>query len=68
MRPAPIPVISTNSPSRSRPSAAASASASGIEPDDVLPYRSTLTTTFSSGIPSFLAAWSMIRMFAWCGT
>ena len=37
VRPAPIPVIRTNSPSCSRPSAAASASASGIEPDDVLP-------------------------------
>src|SRR5205814_4407736 len=68
VRPAPIPVISTSAPSRSRPSAAASASASGIEPEEVLPYLSTLTTTRSDGIPSFLVAWSMIRTLAWCGT
>jgi hypothetical protein len=43
-------------PGTSRPSSAASASASGIEPEDVLPYRSTFTTTFSAGNPSFLAA------------
>ena len=64
VRPAPMPVISTRSPSWSRPSACASASASGIEPDDVLPYRSTLTTTLSTGIPSFPTAWSMMRTFA----
>src|SRR5436190_3977461 len=65
--PAPIPVISTSSPSRSRPSAAASARASGIDPEEVLPYLSTFTTTRSDGIPSFLVAWSMIRTLAWCG-
>src|SRR5690242_6597450 len=67
VRPAPMPVMSTSAPSRKRPSACASASASGIEPEDVLPYRSTLTTIFSFGIPSFSAAWSMIRTFAWWG-
>src|SRR5262249_57244031 len=56
VRPAPIPVISTSAPSWSRPSACASASASGIEPDDVLPQRSTLTTILSRGIPSLSAA------------
>ena len=65
--PAPIPVISTSWPGRSRPSAAASASASGIDPDEVFPYRSTLITTRSDGTPSFLVAWSMIRMLAWWG-
>src|SRR5438094_1671290 len=45
--PAPIPVISTSFPGWSRPSAAASPRASGIEPDEVLPYRSTLITTRS---------------------
>ena len=46
----------------------ASASASGIDPDEVLPKRSTLTIVRSSGMPSFAAAWSMMRLFAWCGT
>src|SRR5262249_6065161 len=68
VRPAPIPVISTSFPGFRRPSSDASARASGIDPDDVLPYRSTFTTTFSSGNPSFFAAWSMIRTLAWCGT
>src|SRR5262249_17218367 len=56
VRPAPIPVINTSPPGASLPSAAASANASGIDPDDVLPYRSTSITTFSLGIPSFFAA------------
>src|SRR5207244_4545700 len=68
VRPAPMPVISTSFPGASRPAVAASARASGIEPDEVFPYRSTLTTTRSDGTPSFLVAWSMIRMLAWCGT
>ena len=63
-----MPVISTSAPSRSRPSARASASASGIEPDDVFPNLSTLTTVRSWGTPSLPTAWSMIRLFAWCGT
>src|ERR671914_268017 len=66
--PAPIPVMSTSSPGRSRPSAPASASASGIDPEDVLPYLSTLTTTRSGGIRKRREAWSMMRTFAWCGT
>ena len=48
-----MPVRSTSLPGSSRPSSAASASASGIEPDEVLPYRSTLTTVFSSGTLQF---------------
>src|SRR5437016_453496 len=68
VRPAPMPVKSTSLPDSSRPSSAASASASGIDPDDVLPYRSTFTTVLPAGTPSFLTAWSMIRTFAWCGT
>src|SRR6266498_3306288 len=56
VRPAPIPVISTSAPGWSIPSAAASASASGMEPEDVFPYRSTFTTTFSFGKPSFFVA------------
>src|SRR5439155_9251573 len=54
--PAPMPVISTRSPSFNRSCAYASASASGIEPAQVLPYRSTLTTMRSPGMPSFWAA------------
>src|SRR4029079_17998726 len=68
VRPAPMPVRSTSLPGSSRPSSAASASASGMEPEEVLPYFSTFTTVFSCGMPSFLAAWSMMRTFAWCGT
>ncbi len=34
----------------------------------MLPCRSTVTTTFSSGMPSFLAEPSMMRRLAWCGT
>src|SRR5437763_13875062 len=56
VRPAPIPVIRTSSPARSLPSASASTRARGIEPDDVLPYRSTFTTTRSGGLPSFWTA------------
>ena len=63
-----MPVISTSFPGRSRPSAAASASASGIDPEEVFPYRSTFTTTLSDGTPSFLVAWSMMRTLAWWGT
>jgi hypothetical protein len=54
--PAPIPVINTMFPSLSRPSLCASARASGIEPEDVFPNRSTLTTIRSRGIPNFWAA------------
>src|SRR5262249_28264291 len=56
VRPAPIPVMSTSAPSRSRPSARASVRASGIEPDEVFPYRSTLTTVLSEGIRSLPSA------------
>src|SRR5205085_834956 len=58
--PAPIPVINTRSPSCNLSSAAASASASGIEPEEVFPYLSTLTTTRSRGMPRRSTAWSMI--------
>ena len=51
-----MPVISTVSPLWTRPVAIASASASGIEADEVFPYRSTFTITFSSGIPSLATA------------
>src|SRR5205807_1373222 len=67
VRPAPIPVMSRRSPSCSIPAALASASASGIEPEEVLPYRSTSITVRSSGISSFFLACSMMRVFAWCG-
>ena len=53
MRPAPMPVIRTSFPGSMRPSCVASARARGIEPEEVLPKRSTLTTTFSLGKPSF---------------
>ena len=56
VRPAPIPVINTSAPSASRPSARASASASGIDPEDVFPNRSTLTTVRSGGMPSLPTA------------
>ena len=51
-----------------RPSFTASASASGIEAAEVLPCRSTVTTTRSIGRSSFFAVPSMMRIFAWCGT
>ena len=43
-------------------------SASGIEAAEVLPCRSTVTTTFSGAMPSLCAEPSMIRLLAWCGT
>ena len=55
------------SPSVIRPSSSASQSATGIEAAEVLPYWSTLVKTRSAGRFSFSRAWSMIRMFAWCG-
>jgi hypothetical protein len=63
-----MPVISTRVPSFSRPSRTPWARQSGIEAEDVFPKRSTFTKTFYYGMPSFDAAWSMIRLFAWCGT
>ena len=66
--PAPMPQASTVVPSSRRPSSAASLSAIGIEPADVLPYRSMFTTTLSIGTPSRCAAASMMRRLAWCGT
>src|SRR5699024_3013245 len=53
VRPAPMPVSSTSLPGSSRPSSSASARASGIDPEEVLPYLSTLTTVFSCGTCSF---------------
>jgi len=67
VRPAPIPVMSTRVPFASLPAATASARQRGIDADDVFPYFWTLTKIFSFGMPSFPAAWSMIRLFAWCG-
>src|SRR5262249_1848948 len=56
VNPAPIPVINTSEPCSTRPSATAPASARGIEADEVLPNRSTFTTTRAFGIPSFATA------------
>ncbi len=42
--PAPTALMRTTEPGLSRPSSTASASASGIDADDVLPYRSMFTT------------------------
>ena len=47
-----------------RPSRTASSSARGIDAADVLPWRSTVTTTWSMGRPSFLAVASMMRTLA----
>jgi len=33
----------------------------------VLPWRSTVVTTFSGAIPSLCAEPSMMRLLAWCG-
>ncbi len=45
----------TRSPRLMRPSATAAVSASGIEAAEVLPCWSTVVTTFSGAMPSFLA-------------
>ena len=43
---------------------AAAASARGIEAAEVLPWRSTVITTFSGAIPSFFAEPSIMRRLA----
>src|SRR4029078_6408 len=68
VNPPPIASRTTRSPRLIRPSLTAVSNASGTEAADVLAWRSTVTTTFSGGRPSFLAVASRIRAFAWCGT
>ena len=65
VNPAPTDTINSRSPRFSRFSSTASLNASGIVAAVVLPKRSMLMTTFSSGTPSFAAADRMIRRFAW---
>ena len=50
------------------PSRSACSRASGIEADDVLATRSTLTTTFSAAARARAAAASMMRTLAWWAT
>src|SRR6185503_9415359 len=66
VKPAPNATIRTTDPGPTRPSATACSSASGIEAEDVLPKRSTLTITLDIGNPACLAMASMIRRLAWC--
>src|SRR5690606_33235364 len=52
VNPAPNVTSNTSMPGLSRPSCSACASARGIDPDEVLPYRSMLIITLSSGTPA----------------
>ena len=63
--PPPMASSMTRSPRLMRPSATAAVSANGIDAAEVLPCLSTVVTTFSGAIPSFLALSSMIRLLAW---
>ncbi len=47
-----------------RPSLTATESARGMEAADVLPWRSTVVTTFSGAMPSLCAEPSMMRLLA----
>src|SRR6266700_451244 len=64
VKPPPMASKSTRSPRLMRRSATASASASGIEAADVLPWRSSVITTFSGAMPSLCAEPSMMRLLA----
>ena len=67
IKPLPKPAMATRSPSLIRPCSQASQSAIGIEAAVVLPNRSMLETTFSSGrFISFCTA-TVMRALAWCG-
>ena len=68
VKPAPTDTINNRSPRFSRLASTASLNASGIVAAVVLPNRSMLMTTYSSGTPSFSAADRMMRRFAWCET
>src|SRR5437868_8087968 len=68
VKPPPIASNTTTSPRLIRPSLTAVSNASGTDAAEVLACSSTVTTTFASGSPSFLAVASRIRAFAWCGT
>src|SRR5690606_18770883 len=68
VKPAPNATSNTLSPGLSRPCSCASSSAIGTVAELMLPYRSTLTKTFSMGMPAYRAVASMIRMLAWWGT
>src|SRR3954447_12971049 len=68
VNPPPIASSKTRLPFLMRPSATATASASGIDAADVLPWRSTVSTTFCGAICSLCAEASMMRLLAWCGT
>src|SRR5262245_10206110 len=68
VKPPPMASSITRSPRLMRRSCTASASASGIEAAEVLPWRSSVSTTCSGLSPSFLATPSMMRLLAWCGT
>src|SRR5437016_12456396 len=67
VNPPPIASKRIKLPDLMRPSATAAQSASGIEAAEVLPWRSTVETTFCGAICSLCAEASMIRLFAWCG-
>src|SRR5690606_32728959 len=68
VKPAPNATIRMFAPGCIRPASSASSRAMGSVAELMLPYRSTLTNTFSIGMPAYRAVASMIRMFAWCGT
>src|SRR5262249_862792 len=67
VKPPPTPCISTRWPTRIFPARMYSSSASGTDAADVLPWWSTVTTSFSRAMPSFFAVASRMRTFAWCG-
>src|ERR1700704_2036384 len=68
VKPPPMASSSTRSPFFTRPSATATDNASGIDAAEVLPCRSTVSTTFCGAICSLCAEASMIRLLAWWGT
>src|SRR5260221_703503 len=67
VKPPPTPCSSRRSPALIFPARRYSSSASGTEAAEVLPWWSTVTTSFSRGRPSLRAVASRMRMLAWCG-
>src|SRR4029077_14478209 len=61
VKPAPNATNRSSEPFPMRPSSSACSSAMGIEAEEVLPYLSRLTITFSIGMPACFAVASMIR-------
>src|SRR5207302_5143002 len=67
VKPPPTPWSMILWPGLMRPSPIATSSARGTEAADVLPWRSTVTTSFDRSMPSCLAVASSMRTLAWCG-